>query len=262
MDVVGEHETGDRDRPEELVGRARARLVHRRAGLREEVLHDHFLHVAVAAVRCRDRLERLDAFGARLADADEDPGGERDAGASGGVERGQPALGCLVGCTGVRAAVVAEPSGQRLDHHPLRRADRPELFELGLRERTRVGVGEQTGFLEHEAGDVGEVVDRRGVPGRGEPLGRRGIPHFRLFAEGEERFGATELCALPRDREHFFRGQVRGVEPGRRLGEGAVAAPVTAQHRERDEHLGRVGDAAAEGRVTSRRGGDHELLER
>ena len=123
-------------------------------GFGQEVLHDHFLHVAVAAVRCRDRLERLDAFGARLADADEDPGGERDAGASGGVERGQPALGCLVGRTGVRAAVVAEPGGQRLDHHPLRRADRPELFELGLRERTRVGVGEQTGFVEHEAGGV------------------------------------------------------------------------------------------------------------
>ena len=52
-------------------------LVHRRAQLGQEVLDDHFLHVTVRSWLARDRVERVDALGARLADADEDAGGER-----------------------------------------------------------------------------------------------------------------------------------------------------------------------------------------
>ncbi len=111
------------DRPEELVGRARLGAVHRGAGLGQEVLHDHFLHVTVLEVRVRDRDERVDALGARLADADEDAGGERDAGPARGVQRGEPPRRGLVGRAEVRAAGLVQPVGERLDHHPLRRAD-------------------------------------------------------------------------------------------------------------------------------------------
>ena len=45
--------------------------------------------------------------------------------------------------------------------------------------------------------------------------------------------------------EHLVGGEVRGGEAGRRLGEGAVAAAVAAQHGERNEDLGREGDAPA-----------------
>src|SRR2546423_1093859 len=76
-----------RDRPEELVGRARRGAVHRGARLGQEVLDDHLLHVTLALVARRDREQRLDAFLARLADADEDAGRERDAGATRGLER-------------------------------------------------------------------------------------------------------------------------------------------------------------------------------
>ena len=71
------------------------------------------------ACDCRDGLERGDDVGAVLADADEDPGRERDGELAGGLERGEPALGRLVG----RAAVAVEVGIERLDHHPLRRAD-------------------------------------------------------------------------------------------------------------------------------------------
>ena len=44
----------------------------------------------------------------------------------GGVERREPALGRLVGRAVVRAAGLAEPRRERLDHHPLRRAHRAQ----------------------------------------------------------------------------------------------------------------------------------------
>ena len=51
-------------------------------------------------------------------------------------------------------------------------------------------------------------------------------------------------------------------EAGRRLGEGAVAAAVAAQHGEGDEDLGGVGDPGPVGPVPHLAGGDGELLVR
>ena len=133
--------------------------MHRGAGLGQEVLDDHLLHVAVAAMRRGDRLERGDAVGAGLADADEDAGGERDRELAGGLERGQAPLGRLVG----RAAVAVEVVAERLDHHPLAGRDGSQRGELVGVERAGVGVGQQAGLVEHELRHRGEVVDRRVV---------------------------------------------------------------------------------------------------
>ncbi len=111
-------------------GVARRFAVHRGAVLRQEVLDDHLLHVTVARVAVGDRVERVEPFGAGLADADEDPGGERDLGPARGLEGREPAFGGLVGGADVRTAGLAESRCERLDHHPLRRADRPEPGEL------------------------------------------------------------------------------------------------------------------------------------
>ena len=69
VDLGREDQAGQRDGLEEVVGRARRCGVHRGAGLRQEVLDDHLLHVAVAGVRRGDRLQRVDAVGDGLADA-------------------------------------------------------------------------------------------------------------------------------------------------------------------------------------------------
>ena len=140
---AAEHEPGERDRTDELVGRARWRVVHLRPRLREEVLHDHFLDVTVTLVRRADRQQRVEAFLGRLAEPDEDPGGEGDAGAARRFERRQPPARGLVRRAVVRAAGLVEPVGERLEHHPLRRADRAEALELRLGQGARVGVGEQ-----------------------------------------------------------------------------------------------------------------------
>ena len=97
-----EHQPGRGDGPEVLVGVAGLVAVHRSAGLRQEVLHDDLLHVTVPGVALGDREERVDPLLARLADAHEDPGGERHLRAAGGLER-QPAA-VRVSCRGRRSA--------------------------------------------------------------------------------------------------------------------------------------------------------------
>ena len=53
-------------------------------------------------------------------------------------------------------------------------------------------------------------------------------------------------AALPGlgDGQHLLGEEVGRGDAGRRLGEGAVAAAVAAQHGQRNEDLGRVGDPA------------------
>ena len=94
-----------------------------------------------------------------------------------------------------------------------------------------------------------------------EPVGRVGIPGLRALPEGEQRFVATELGAASGDLEHGLGGEVRRVEAGRRLGERAVTATVAAQHRQRDEDLGRERDARPERGVTAARRLGQEVVE-
>ena len=72
VDVERQDHPGKRDCVEIVVAGTGFGVVHRRAVLRQEVLDDHLLDVAVALVARGDRLERLDAVGSVLADADED----------------------------------------------------------------------------------------------------------------------------------------------------------------------------------------------
>ena len=104
-DVVGEQQPRSRDRPEVLV-EARLRVRgHPRPRLGAEVLDDHLLQVAVPLVHRRERPQRLDPLGARLADPDQDPARERDPQLAGELDRLQPARRQLVGRGPVRAAL-------------------------------------------------------------------------------------------------------------------------------------------------------------
>ena len=77
------------DGPQLILQRRLRRVGHARAGLGAEVLDDDLLDVAVALVDVADGQQRLDALGPRLADADQDAGGERHARAAGGLQGGE-----------------------------------------------------------------------------------------------------------------------------------------------------------------------------
>ena len=134
--------------------------------------------------------------------------------------------------------------GQRLEHHPLAGRDLAQARQLVCEERSGVGMGKQTGLLQDESAHRSEVVHRRGIAMRGEPIARDGVPQLRPLSEGEQRLVAAGVTASTRDREDLVGRQVRRRQPGGRLGERAVAAPVAAEHRQGDEHLGGEGDPA------------------
>ena len=244
MDVVGQDEAGRGDGPEELVGGARRVAVHRGPGLGQEVLDDHLLDVAVTGVAGGDGLQGVEPVLAGLADAHQQPGGERHGQLARPLQGGEPPGRDLVG----RRAVGGQVGVGRLDHHPLAGRHRPQPGQVVAVERTGVGVGEQAGLLEHGGTGGGEVVDRRVVAVVGQPLGGGRIAVLGAFAQGEERLVAAGRPAGPGDVEDLVDGQVGRPDVGRRLGEGAVAAPVAAQHGERDEDLGREGHPGAERR--------------
>src|SRR5204863_4778324 len=91
----------------------------------------------------------------RFADADEDPGGERDRELTGGLERGETALRRLVR----RTTVALEVRIQRLEHHPLRRRDRAKRSELVGEESPGVGMRQQARLLDDQPAHGGEVLD-------------------------------------------------------------------------------------------------------
>ena len=258
MDVGREDEPGQRDRIEMDVVGARWRGVHGGTRLGQEVLDDHLLHVAVALMQCRDGLERFDASGARLADADEDAGGEGDGEPTCGVERGQATGRGLVG----RAAMTVERGVERLEHHALRRAHGPQCRQLVVRERAGVGVRQEPGLLDDQPAHRREVVERRCEPVLGQPRRGHGVARLRALAQGEQGFVTAGRGARARDRENLLGREVWRLDARRGLGERAVAAAVAAELGQRDEDLGGVCDPRAVGAIAHGRGEREQLGQR
>src|SRR5262245_45335631 len=77
-----------------------------------------------------------------------------------------------------------------------------------------------------------------------QPLARLAPAGLGTITEGEKCFLAAEGRAIAGDLDDLIRGQERGREPTRNCHEGAVGAAVSAQPRQRDEDLPRVGDDA------------------
>ena len=245
MHARGEDGAGQRDGVQEVLGGARRGPVHGRPRLGQEVLDDHLLDVAVPFVGGGDGLQGGGAVGPGLADADQDPRGERDAQPAGRLEGVEPASRRLVR----GAAVGLEIPAQRLDHHPLAGRHRAQGGQLVGEERPGVGVGQQAGLFHDQAAHGDQVVDGGGVPVLGQPRPRHRVALLRPLAQGEERFVAADLGPPPGHVEHLVGRHVGRVDPGRGLGERAVAAAVAAEHRQRDEDLGRESDPGAVGTV-------------
>ena len=114
------------DGPKEVVeiGLGRARAL--RAGLGAEVLDDDLLDMPVTAVQIADGEERLEALGARLADADQNAGGERNTEFAREPQRLEARLGPLVGRAIMDAARLAQARAQRFQHDPLTGRDCPQ----------------------------------------------------------------------------------------------------------------------------------------
>jgi hypothetical protein len=102
MHLGRQQQPGERDGPQVFLWRAGWEVAHGSARLGPEVLHDHFLHdhflhAPVPAVCLGDRFQRGHAVGLGVADADQDPGSERDRQFTRGARVASRRSGCLSG---------------------------------------------------------------------------------------------------------------------------------------------------------------------
>ena len=150
-----------------------------------------------------------------LADADEDPRGERDR------QPRRPPRGWPAGGPGVLSGAPRWQSrSARSDSIiiPWLGATARRRSRSARLERAGVGVGEQAGLVEHQLAHGGEVVDRGRVPVRGEPLGGHGVAVLGPLAEGEQGLVAAGRRARLRDGQHLVRAEVGRLEAGRAAG--------------------------------------------
>jgi hypothetical protein len=105
--------------------------------------------VAVLAGHPPDREQRLGALEQRLADADQDAGGEGDADAAGVGEDPQAHRGFLVGGAVVAPAGLGpEALGGGFQHHAHARGDRPQPLQLVPGQDAGVEMRQQAGLFE------------------------------------------------------------------------------------------------------------------
>ena len=239
LDVHGrpQHEARHRDGPGVVLQRRLRGAAHARAGLGAEVLDDHLLDVPVALVHVADRQQRLDALGARLADADQDAGGERHACASGGLQGGEPHGRHLVGRAEVRAAALRQPLGRRLQHDALRHRHLAQAGEPRLVHHARIEVRQQARLFQHQRCRSLEIFQRRLGAERAQSIAGRRVTQLRLVAQREQRLLAAGGLAPAGDVEHGLGREVVRLGLARRVRERAVVAHVPAQLGQRDEHL-------------------------
>jgi hypothetical protein len=217
--------------------------------------------VPVLAVQLVDGPQRVHPLAASLADPDQDAGGEGDAQAPGFAEHRQPAGWPLVGRVVVRHARLAQSLACAFEHEAETDVDLLEAEHVLRRQQAGVGVwqkarGERRPRRPLEVlHRVGEAECRQLPPVRGErALG--------LVAQAKQRLGATLSAAAVEPLGDLVRGHGPGTRVTRGASERAVIAAVLAQVRERQEHLGRVGDAASPAPVAARGRVQQELVER
>ena len=223
-----EQDAGDGDGPKQLVQVRLGRRAHLRARLGAEVLHDELLDVAVFLMDVADGEQRFDAFAARLADADEDAGGERHTGPARVAQRFQTHRRHLVWRAVVRHALLREALGGGFQHDAHGRRQGPQCLDLRRRHVAGVQVGQQAGLLKHCLRRLGEVVQGCLAALRRQGFPRRPIAQLGLLAQGEQRFLAAERRATLCHFKHRVQRHVGGFDLLRRLRERAVVADVAA----------------------------------
>ena len=204
------------------------------APVRHEVLEDHLLKVPVLGVCRRQRLERLDPVGLRLADPHQDPARERDPELAGGADRLEPERRVL----GRRALVRHEVVAHRLEHQALRRGHLAQPGEVLARQRAEVRVGEDAA-LERALAAPGHVGHEVVEPERRQALADAGVVVGLVAGQDEQLLdpAARRVVQQPLDLIRLVE-----VRPVRR--ERAVLAVRDARSRQRQRQVAREGDAA------------------
>jgi hypothetical protein len=251
-DVVVQHQPRQRHPQRDLVVFRLRCAGHGDHRPRAEVLHDDLLDVPVLAVQVTDGQQRVHALAHRLADADEQPRGERDAQLTGLARHAQALVGPLVGRLVVRHALLAQAWAHVLEHEPERDVHAGQPLHLLARQDAGVGVRQEPVLERQRAGPL-EVVHGAGLAPGAQLRAIRPEARLGRVPQAEERLHAALEAGLVEALAQL--GGRHGVlaRVSRRPPEGAVVAVVAAQVGERQEHLGRERERPPEEPVSPRR---------
>ena len=164
----------------------------------------------------------------------------------------------LVGRPVVRGARGEQPLGRALEHDAHAHVHFPQRRQVPLRHQARVGMREETGLVENAGADLAQIAERRAVPQRAEDGAVLGEEGLGLVAQREQGLLGAEPGARVREGQHLIGRHREGARFAGILPERAVAAVVAAERGERDEDLGREGDAPAVAAVSQGRRGLQE----
>ena len=255
LDAHGRAEDDPRhgDGPQMLLDGRLGRPRHARARLGQEILDDDLLQVTVLGVGVPEGKERVEALRLRLADADQDAAGERDAQLSGGRDGLKADRGGLVGGAEVSLSALHQPRRGTFQHDALRHRDVAQHRDLVALHDAGVHVRQKPRLFEDDPAHLGEIFERRRMAQPRQLVPRCRIAELRLVAEGEQGLLAAGRRAAPCDIEDFVAGEVGAAELLGGLGEHAIMANVPAELGERDEDLlGEADDAAMPGIAQAR----------
>ena len=147
-------------------------------------------------MRRRDRLERLEPLGARLADPDQDPGRERHPRLAGEPQRLEPRGRELVGRAEVRPAALREPLRDVVSSiSPIEAETGRSSSKSAAVSTPGLRCGRSAVSSSTARAAAREVLERRREAERGELLARGAVAELRLVAEREQRLAAAG--ALP-----------------------------------------------------------------
>ncbi len=145
----------------------------------------------------------------------------------------------------MRAAFLAQPLRDVLQHDSLRNANASEFGYLVAVHDTRIDMRQQAGVLQQHVAHCGEIGQRRFMAEMLQLLARSAVSKLGLIAEREQCFVASGPFAGTRDSENLLGRQKGGLPTPRRFCKRTVVAHIAAQMRQRDENLSGVGNHIA-----------------
>ena len=147
----------------------------------------------------------------RLADADQDAGGEGDAELARQRDGPQPAAGTLSGRAIVRGPGASSRSESVSSMMPMLTLTSRSAAQIALAHEPGVGVGEEAGLLDHRDARGAKVAERGAMAVTLQEIAVLGEDGFRAVAEREERFFGAELLAALAERKHLVELQGAGA---------------------------------------------------
>ena len=197
--------------------------------------------MAVAIVEIAQLEQRVDALGARLADADQETRRHGHARFAREPERFQAHRRLLVGRPEMRSAALAQTLRRAFEHEPLRNRNLAQRGDVRRVEHAGIEVRKQPRLVEDCARSLSEIGQRRRVPELSELFARDAVAQFRLVAEREERLLAAGGAPARAIASTWSIASDRLARPLRgAMRERAVVAHVPAKLGERNENLARI----------------------